>query len=261
VYSWWQALKGQAPPSGWEHYRGEVRRGLQNADLVIAPSGSMLRALEYHYGPILRALVIANGRDVSRYRAAAKGPFIFAAGRVWDEAKNIAALDHVAANLPWPIYVAGDARHPDGGHAVCPEVHTLGPLPSHAVARWLAQAAIYALPARYEPFGLSILEAGLSGCALVLGDIPSLREVWGDAALFVSLENTTGLHESLMNLIRNDELRRDYAQRALARALRYSSERMAANYLDAYRRIASGRLVKPEDEPASLRGCALQSIT
>ncbi len=32
------------------------------------------------------------------------------------------------------------------------------------------------LPARYEPFGLSVLEAALSGCALVLGDIPSLRE-------------------------------------------------------------------------------------
>ena len=43
----------------------------------------------------------------------------------------------------------------------------------------MARASIYALPARYEPFGLSILEAALSGAALVLGDIPSLREVWG----------------------------------------------------------------------------------
>ena len=32
-----------------------------------------------------------------------------------------------------------------------------------AAAHWLARAAIYALPARYEPFGLSILEAGLAG--------------------------------------------------------------------------------------------------
>ena len=49
----------------------------------------------------------------------------------------------------------------------------------------MGRAAIYALPARYEPFGLSILEAALSGCALVIGDIPSLREIWADAALFV----------------------------------------------------------------------------
>ncbi len=36
----------------------------------------------------------------------------------------------------------------------------------------------------YEPFGLSVLEAALSGCALVLGDIPSLRENWDGAADF-----------------------------------------------------------------------------
>ena len=61
----------------------------------------------------------------------------------------------------------------------------LGRLSAGELADWYARAAIYALPARYEPFGLSALEAALSGCALVLGDIPSLREIWGDAALFV----------------------------------------------------------------------------
>ena len=55
--------------------------------------------------------------------------------------------------------------------------------------RGIARAAIYALPAHYEPFGLSILEAAMSGCALVLGDIPSLREIWGDAAVFVHPDN------------------------------------------------------------------------
>jgi glycogen synthase len=53
-------------------------------------------------------------------------------------------------------------------------------------ADWYARASIYALPARYEPFGLSALEAALSGCALILGDIPSLREVWLEAAPYVS---------------------------------------------------------------------------
>ena len=44
---------------------------------------------------------------------------------------------------------------------------------------WFARAGIYALPAVYEPFGLSVLEAALSGCALVLGDIPSLARNLG----------------------------------------------------------------------------------
>ena len=63
-------------------------------------------------------------------------------------------------------------------------VRLLGKLSESELARHYARAAIYCLPARYEPFGLSVLEAALSGCALVLGDIPSLRENWTGAAEF-----------------------------------------------------------------------------
>ena len=72
------------------------------------------------------------------------------------------------------------------------------------------RAAIYALPARYEPFGLSALEAALSGCALVLGDIPSLREVWGDAAVFVPPDDAGGLRDALYAADRTTD---DRAQR------------------------------------------------
>jgi hypothetical protein len=58
-------------------------------------------------------------------------------------------------------------------------VRCLGPLEASELAGWMHRAAIYALPARYEPFGLSALEAAQAGCALVLGDLSSLREVWG----------------------------------------------------------------------------------
>ena len=73
---------------------------------------------------------------------------------------------------------------------------TLGLL-SWKSTTWMARAAIYALPARYEPFGLTALEAGLSGCALVLGDIPSLREVWGETACFVPPDDRDAVIEVL----------------------------------------------------------------
>src|SRR5690606_8377688 len=100
-------------------------------------------------------------------------------------AKNLAQLDAVATELPWPVYVAGSTEHPDGGNAAFDSVETLGVLSRAEMKHWLGRASIYVLPARYEPFGLSALEAALSGCALVLGDIPSLREVWGPAATYV----------------------------------------------------------------------------
>ena len=125
--------------------------------------------------------------------AASKEPFVLAAGRLWDEAKNIEALRAaLRREIAWPVCVAGDTRHPDGRAVAAPWTsRMLGRAADRRdLAGWLRAAAIYALPARYEPFGLVRLEAALSGCALVLGDIPSLREVWGDAALFVAPDDT-----------------------------------------------------------------------
>jgi glycosyltransferase involved in cell wall biosynthesis len=117
-------------------------------------------------------------------------------------------------------------------------VEALGRVTAETLAGWYARASIYALPARYEPFGLTALEAALAGCALVLGDIPSLREVWSDTALFVPADDHEALEIALKILIANEELRRRYAVRARARALRYTPQRMAAAYYSVYRDLA-----------------------
>jgi glycosyltransferase involved in cell wall biosynthesis len=132
------------------------------------------------------------------------------------------------------VELAGGLAHPEGGEAALPNLRCLGPLPAARVAERLSKAAIYALPARYEPFGLSVLEAAMSGCALVLGDIASLRELWDDAALFVSPDDADALAAALDRLIRDEDLRGDLAIRAVRRARNYTSAHMASDYLDAY---------------------------
>src|SRR5438034_908460 len=93
VLSWWKAVRGGAAPREWDAYRERVWRGLQNADVVSAPTDFMLSALEEYYGPLREGLVIPNGRDPALFAPRAKQNFILTAGRLWDEAKNIAALD------------------------------------------------------------------------------------------------------------------------------------------------------------------------
>ena len=241
VLSWWEAVRGGPPPAEWERYRTEVARGLQAASLVLAPTAAMLGALDRHYGHVHNAMVVPNGRDATHFPPAVKEPFVFAAGRLWDEAKNLALLDAAAPGLPWPVYVAGEEQHPEGGLVQSCNVRPLGRLPSSELAQWLGRATIYALPARYEPFGLSVLEAGLAGCALVLGDIPSLRETWGDAALFVSPNCPDTLQDVLNLLIKDERLRDDFAARARTRALWLTPHRMAVAYLAAYTRLSYGR--------------------
>jgi glycosyltransferase involved in cell wall biosynthesis len=241
VLSWWEAVKRVSAPPEWNRYRLEVARGLAAADLVVAPSRSMLDTLEGLYGLLPRGRVIYNGRDPGAYAPAAKEAMILSAGRLWDEAKNVAALGAVAAEIPWPIYVAGEARHPNGADARLTGTIPLGRLGTAELARWLGRASIFALPARYEPFGLSVLEAALSRCALVLGDIQSLRELWGDAALYAAPDDRNALADALRRLIGDPELRQSLADRARERAVSYSPDLMADRYLSAYAAAAEHR--------------------
>jgi glycogen(starch) synthase len=246
VFSWWHAVQGGEPPAEWRTYHQMVAAGLRHADCVVAPSAAMLASLDvYREQPLRqgqRYEVIHNGRDLPlRYhgRANQPSPLVFSAGRLWDEAKNVRVLDYAARTLIWPVYVAGETVGPSGTETELLYARALGPLAAGEVQDWLARASIYALPALYEPFGLSALEAALHGCALVLGDIPSLREIWGDAAIFVPPRDADALAVALSSLI-NDPVRlQQYSRRAYARAQAYPRSCMADAYLSLYRELCS----------------------
>ncbi len=251
VLSWWQAVHGTRAPAEWNTYAARVKAGLTEAALVIAPSKAMLEALCENYGPVRCSHVIPNGRATRACLGTAKEPLILTAGRLWDAAKNCSALAAVARELSWPVYVAGDSRAPGGQEVSFPNVVNLGRLAPAELDRWYDRAAIYVLPARYEPFGLSALEAAQASCALVLGDIPSLREVWGEAAFYVSPGEQSTLSASLQRLIADGGLRAERGEMARRAASQYSPETMTASYIAAYETILatheSSRLQLPHN--------------
>jgi glycogen(starch) synthase len=239
VLSWWQAVHHGTAPADWQPYASRVAEGLAAADHVVAPTQAMLDALEVNYGPMPRGRVIWNGRDASVWHGqpnsrSDKRRSIISVGRIWDEAKNIHALDSVAAGLAWPVAVAGSWQRPDGSGDRPKNLQCLGVVPSDELVRLYGDASIFALPARYEPFGLSILEAALSGCALVLGDLPSLRELWTGAAIFVPPDDHKILSRELKRLIARPKHLATLAFAARHRARSYGTERMVARYLSVY---------------------------
>jgi glycosyltransferase involved in cell wall biosynthesis len=253
VATWWRSVRGEPPPDHLNRYRAMVQQGLASATLIAMPTFAMLRAMEMCYGPLPRSIVIHNGRDLSTLtpRPRPRKPIILSAGRVWDDAKNIALLDSIAPHLPWPIHVAGPVQHPHGTAKILRHVHCMGPLDSTVLAQHLSQAEIYAHPARYEPFGLTILEAAASGCALVLGDIPSLRELWTGCAVFVDPIDPAAWQRAIAHLIDHPGHRRSLADAATRRARCFAASTMAARYLHLYSQIVdrpvSHRLVRPAD--------------
>jgi glycogen(starch) synthase len=254
VLSWWRAVHRTEAPASWNRYREEMSAGLEGADAIVAPTAAMLHEVERDHPLTLeRAQVIPNGSPTSppsrapspelhqlllllgvEVDAVREGrPFVLGSGRFWDAAKNLAALDAAAAGLAWPVVVAGDL----GDGPPPRQARSVGALDRAALGALRQQAAIYAAPAVYEPFGLGILEAAWDGCALVLGDIPSLRELWEDAAIFVDPHDPEGLHEVLDCLIEAPQMRDDLAQHARERAADYSIERSAVGYRRLYQRL------------------------
>lgn len=235
VLSWHEAVRGRPAGEPWQRYRREVSAGLRGADVVVAPTAAMRSALSRHYGFEGRCRVIPNA--VSAHRSHGddvKQPLVLGAGRLWDEAKALLTLDAAAARISWPVAVAGDA-----GDATAHTVRLLGRLDREGLRARMGRAEIFAHPARYEPFGLVVLEAALARCALVLGDIPSLREQWDGAALFVAPGDDGALAGALERLIGDGRLRESLAGRARRRALRTDVRATAGAYGALYRRLCA----------------------
>jgi glycosyltransferase involved in cell wall biosynthesis len=221
----------QSPlPAEWDRYRYVVGKSLNAASVLVTPTQALLTSLRNAWSvDFTNAIVIPNGVDPAQFQMIDKEPLVLSVGRFWDEAKNIQALDAVAPSIDWPVYLAGEVD-------VRSKCRLLGHLRSSELANWYARAAIFVSTAKYEPFGLAILEAAMSGCALVLSDIPSLRETWSGSALFFQPGK---LVAALTELIRRPALRAQLQDQALRRSRRFTQSAMVARYTAAYQNSGS----------------------
>jgi len=243
VRSWWRAVKGEPAPPAWDAYSERVRAGLAASTLVVAPTHAMADAIRDEYGYDEPMKVVPNGLSASVHPSPcpSKESCVFAAGRFWDDAKNLAILDKIARDLPWPVLAAGSVEAPDGSRRVPAHVWHLGQIDRTEVLERMARAAIYVHPARYEPFGLTVLEAAQAGCALVLGDIPSLRESWGEAAVYVDPADPIALRQTLRRLIDDRDARTELGTAARTRAHAFNDRRMADEYLAIYQALLAAQ--------------------
>jgi glycosyltransferase involved in cell wall biosynthesis len=200
--------------------------GLAAADAVITPSASYAAELRdcYRLGRCIH--VIPNGRQPVLGRGTRR-PFALTAGRLWDEGKGVSTLDAAARLIPQPVYAAGPLIGPHGATAAYPYLNLLGSLDEMMLANWYAKAAVFASVSRYEPFGLAVLEAAQAGCALVLSEIPTFRELWGGAAVFVPVDDPVALAGALQRTLGNAAEATRLGALAQERAARFDPGRMA----------------------------------
>jgi glycosyltransferase involved in cell wall biosynthesis len=250
VVSWWEAVHHRDPDAsewlGW--YQQIVRRGLQAADAVIAPSQAALDSTIDNFVRPRKAQVIANGRSPELFNPhQRKESYAASIGRIWDAGKNASLLTRI--ETPWPIYLAGNNINPDArvqatslnlgeGRLVFKGVQSESEL-----RRLFAGASLYIATSQYEPFGLAPVEAAMSRCAILASDIPSFREIWEDGALYFRSNDPEDLERTLFDVCARTDVLREYGDRALRRARTlYTSSKMADEYFALYRSLVSAKV-------------------
>jgi len=251
LVSWTQAVQGYTPrPTRWlKWYRDIVIRGIMGADAVVAPSAWMLDTLRTSYATPRRDEVVYPGRNPIFFNPyVSKEDSVLAVGRLIDAGKQVHLLtQHVHPvsvcivgaehTVPVPrVPIRADVKVSTAETSVA-----IRGAQTEAQLRVLySRASIYAATARYEPVGMSALDAALSRCAIVANDIPSFRETWGDAALYFRTNDAASLAESIRRLTSDREMCRAYANLAYARAReRFTTKRMIDQYLQLYRSLSS----------------------
>jgi glycosyltransferase involved in cell wall biosynthesis len=231
VATWWSEVKQGPMPDDFAWRTNLVQQGLKRATLAVTPSAAFAQMARQQYG--VAPLAVHNGRSLL-VRPRATDDSVFTAGRLWDEGKNLRLLDEVADRLAVPFKAAGPLSGPGGASIRFRALQPLGSLDTAALADQLASRPVFVSAALYEPFGLAVLEAAIAGCALVLSNIATFRELWDGAAIFADARDGKGFATAIEALISDPSARQEAGHKAQERARRYTPAAMAATMAGHY---------------------------
>lgn len=234
--TWWEAVHGTPLPDRFAWRRELTKAGLVAADIVVTPTAAYGDCVRRHYDLAEPPRTVHTGRTPLSVSGCDQHDFVFTAGRLWDEGKNLSTLDAAAASLGVPVHAAGPRRGPHGD-VMFDNIHPLGALDEEALARWLSARPVFVSAALYEPSGLAVLEAAAAGCPLVLSDIPTFRELWDEVAVFVEPRDERGFTDAISRLVSDDFERAVIGRAAKERATRRTPDVMAAQMAFIYRSL------------------------
>ncbi|MBV9901127.1 MAG: glycosyltransferase family 4 protein [Alphaproteobacteria bacterium] len=237
VATWWAAVHASPLPRDFAWRTDMVRAGLHAAAVIVTPTSAFGEAVQGFYGLAAAPRTVHNGRTPLVVRHGALHDFVFTAGRLWDEGKNLATVDAAAAGIGVPVRAAGPLKGPNGAEVMFDNLHCLGNLGEEDLARWLSARPVFVSAALYEPFGLSVLEAAAAGCPLILSDIPTFRELWDGVATFIPPKDEAGYIRAISELVGDDFERSVQGHATAERAARFTPDAMAAQMASLYRSL------------------------
>jgi glycosyltransferase involved in cell wall biosynthesis len=210
-------------------FRRVVPRAVRKAARVLTVSERTKADIVELYGiPAQRIVVTPNGVDPVFGPGSGAHDYVLSVGAIQRRKNQLAALE-AAKGAGLPLVVVGPAKDPELAEELRARGARLeGYVATDLLAELYRGAACLVQSSRYEGFGLPVLEAMASGTPVVAVPDPALREVAGDAAVFVEEDELAdGIRRALAE---RDRLVAAGLERARAFSWRVTAERTLAVY-------------------------------
>jgi alpha-1,3-rhamnosyl/mannosyltransferase len=117
-------------------------------------------------------------------------------------------------------------------------IQLLGEVSDRDLPHLLSGALAFVYPTLYEGFGLPVLEAMQCGCPVITSRDPAVTETAGGAAIHT--DSIREISAAMVALAANPEQRREWREKGLARAARFSWSRTARATHDLYEAVLAG---------------------
>jgi glycosyltransferase involved in cell wall biosynthesis len=115
------------------------------------------------------------------------------------------------------------------------QVRQLGYLSRQDLATVMAGATAMVYPSVYEGFGLPPLESMACGVPVIASNVSSIPEVVGDSGLLIDPSDAQALALKMVQLLEDEVLRSQLADRALARSQLFSWAKCTDQTVDVYK--------------------------
>ena len=151
------------------------------------------------------------------------------------------ALARSRSPLPLRLQLVGpaDPRYPEADNRIRElnlgaHIDRVGYQSASELIQSYQNAAVTVLPSRYEGFGFPVVESMACGTPVVCSDIPVLKEVAGNAALFASPDDVPAMANAIISAVNDQSLRERLIRDGLVRATRFTWLENARRTLELY---------------------------
>lgn len=238
------------------HLRRVVPRSIKEADFIITVSDSVKSELVKEFGldpdrcivtpiPPRAEFYKKSNREVHQKYGIPTEKYIYFIGNL-EPRKNLKVLLEAYLQLPveirkeYSLILAGSRgwkntslqndlkKAEEAGE----NVRHIGFVDQTDSPTLYQKANVFVMPSIYEGFGMPILEALASHCPVIASDIPVLREVGGDVAVYANPADAADFRDKIADQLRQNSVTPEWQKRADRNLARYSWEENVRKIID-----------------------------